>query len=384
MNKIWPIILLISLVLIIILAVVVYNIFYMAKNNIQSEIIRYRQFSCLTLPGFTFKYPVFRNLENVKTESKDNDNCELRIGSADNDTVIVIRIYRTVLSNMRSVDYQKTFTTTNKAGVLYRLEGRTETSVWPKIEFFTDGTNPNAPSGIIVEVNLPQAGQVESFNENEFFESIISTFTFYNKNNMNSDEMVIIESGRPHTYRSATGGGVVVIDNDKFYRLTGTRHAMEEWFNKVSTAEKTARTMPLVKVVGTVVSQENAIITITPAPNQLTPDSWANLTVDLFVIDVTEIQFIESPGSVNHNETVTYRINGEAVAKADFELYKSKLSIEPNFATEGTLANGYIHIYRAKSLRDGNFYEYTEQYTENGADKKREYGISQTAEVIQY
>ncbi len=114
-------------------------------------------------------------------------------------------------------------------------------------------------------------------------------YYFFNRINMAQYKNITIQ-GSPHTFSSATGGGVVVVDGaGSFYRLTGTRAEMGEWFEKVSFFEKTARAVPLAKVSGTILKEETRTIKITPAPNQITPDSWENLNVKLYVFAVKEI-----------------------------------------------------------------------------------------------
>ncbi|OHA24029.1 MAG: hypothetical protein A3B11_01560 [Candidatus Taylorbacteria bacterium RIFCSPLOWO2_01_FULL_44_26] len=129
---------------------------------------------------------------------------------------------------------------------------------------------------------------LSSFKFSQYYEKVL-----FIKGNVARDKIITIQ-GSPHTFASATGGGVVVLDGQGyFYRLTGTRAEMGEWFEKVSAFEKTARAVPLAKVSGTIIDEEVRTIKITPAPNQATPDSWKNLNTKLYVFAVKEVSLGE-------------------------------------------------------------------------------------------
>lgn len=142
-----------------------------------SSVVEIRDFSCqLPSPStvrFTFKYPIFKNLENV---TSDQENCALRIKNGENYTLVNIRARsgKGILFALSS-SIKK-----NSRGIPYILDYKNE-----EVRFMS-GDKPGT-GDVSIKINkLPilQKNQDNlGFDSKQFLKNVAESFAFINKSN---------------------------------------------------------------------------------------------------------------------------------------------------------------------------------------------------------
>lgn len=103
-------------VLLLIFLVIIILMFNFFQKSSEPQVLGVRDFSCDTLRGFSFKYPIFKGLESVRVNSLENkDVCSLSIGKDDNyillslslEVVDIKNANEILEKNPNGVDYYK-------------------------------------------------------------------------------------------------------------------------------------------------------------------------------------------------------------------------------------------------------------------------------------
>lgn len=154
-----------SLLLLVLILVVVF-MFLPFKKSSKYESLETRDFSCPSMTGFTFKYPVFSKWENV---SLNQESCELVIKDNIDNTFITIRVSigKGVLFALSSSPKK------NQQGVPYILDSENE-----ELRFML-GDKPGAGDVRIKIYRLPinqKDLNISGFSGDQFFNTVIESF----------------------------------------------------------------------------------------------------------------------------------------------------------------------------------------------------------------